>query len=301
MKKRKWILPLVIILLAAAVIVMGIYFYPAWRAAETLFGNRDSTCLTYELDIELDEEKLDADQVKVIDILAGLTGLGTESLYRFTVRGSVWEDIVHILVYPEGRSDPLIELYVNNDTCVINEAMFVNSIRNHIVEQNTILGYLLPVQENSVYMSMEQTEQLLGLDFGGIRAFEYPFAGTELTAGQYFAMLALMKREKTDDGEAFLMAGDGGEVRLEVPGSENSAGVRIRFSVQDPAEIPSRAEEFLTGIGVQLPAGQPQMLKRISGRLAFGEGSEIVMPTDYIDQDIIDLLSGIRELIQRLK
>ncbi len=299
MKKKKWIWLAVLCLLLALAAGAGIYFYPVWRWAKILTAHVDSARFTYELEIALDKEALEPEQEKLVEVLAKVTGYEVQALCHFTVGGSVWEDTIHMLFYPENSLEPIFELYIKDDTCVVNEAMFLNVIRNNLVGESGILNHLIPSQKENVYMTMEQIEQLLDMDLSSVCNIGHPFADKKFSAGQYFAAMALMSRTRQGDGELFEAVGEQGMVRLEGKGNDSLASMKIVFSIQDPGVVPPEIEALLSRIGTRLPVEKLRVLKAISGSIMLGEGSELSMPTNYIDQDIIDLLSGILGLTLR--
>lgn len=295
-KKKKRIFPILPLLLAAAIVCAGIYFYPLWRAAKVLEKHMDLAHFTYELDVELDREALGSEQVRLVETLAGLTGVRAEALYHFRIQGSVWEEKVYALLYPEGAAEPFVELYLGENVDVINEAMLYNVIRNNLLGQNALLSLLVPAQEGSVYMTLEQVERMFGVDLGGIRSFSMPSADGEITAVRCFIALAVMSREQQEDGERFTLEKERIQAGLELSDAEKDVPVTMRFLIREPAEALEENAAFLSKLGIKLPDEQLRMFKSVALRAVPGAGSEIVMPTEYVSQDIIDLIARIREL-----
>ena len=143
-KKKSYILPVILILLAAVVTGVGIYCYPKWKAAGRLQEGMTSACFSFELEVALDRQAMEAGQVEVLEKLARLTGFEEEAMFRFTVRGSVREDKIHGMFYPMGSEDPLIELYLSSDRDVINETLPYNTIRKNLVSRYGLLDYVMP-------------------------------------------------------------------------------------------------------------------------------------------------------------
>lgn len=256
----------------------------------------DLAHLSYELEVELDREALGSEQEKLLKTLAGLTGMQTEALYRFRIQGSVWEEKVHALIYPDGAAEPFVELYLGESGDVINEAMLYNIIRRNLLGQNALLNLLVPVQGESVYMTLEQVEQMFGVDLSGVRNFSLPTMEEKLSAWQCFIALAVMSREKQEDGERFALEREQVQIRLGVSAAEKEPPVSLEFCIEEPARVAAENADFLTGLGITVPDGQLGMLRSLSLRAVPGEGTEFVMPTEYVSQDIIDLIARIREL-----
>lgn len=299
MKKRKRIWWVVLIL---AVLAMGgafVHFYPAWRAAKILQEKMDFTHFSYEMEMELDKGQLSAGQVKMFRILGELLGVEEDGMYSFTVKGRVRGERIYALLYLKGAKEPLAEFYVGEEGIALNEAMVYNTIRNGLVEQYGALGRLMPEQKGNLYISLEQVEQMFGVELREICQFAFPAMDGRLTAGQYFAMLAVMERERIGEGNRFEIAKKRMKARLDISVAEESE-VRMRLEMQDPAKTLSQATPLLSRMGVRLPVERLRMLKNFSMTIAAGEGAEITMPTDYVEQGTINLIAEIRALIERL-
>lgn len=296
MKKGKWILSVVLMVLLAVIAGAGIHFYPVWKTAKMLGERQEPADFSYELAVELNKEELESGQVRVLEILAELTGVQQEAMYRFDIRGSVQADKIHALIYPQGAAEPLIELYLSDDGDVINEAMLYNAVRSHLLKDNGLLSLLVPIQEKNVFMSLEQVEQLFGIDLDRVKRFRLS-SGNQMTETQYFMMLAAMSHEKTEDGESFELAAEGIRIRYELSNEDSYHLAAVQYDIQDLAKVLGKEAELLSNMGINLSNEWLRALKSISIRTVTGEGQELVMPTEFVNQDIIDLISKIRELI----
>ncbi len=290
---------LALLLLLTGIAGAGIRFYPAWKAAKLLGKGQGTVNFSYELELELNKEELESGQVKVLEILAYLTGFPQEAMFHFDIRGSVWEDKIHALFYPQGAGEPLIELYLSDDTDVINEAMLYNAIRSHLLKDNAVLSFLVPVQEKEVFMSLEQVEQIFGIDLDRAKSFEVPF-GNQLTEKQYFFMLAAMAHKKTENGESFELSAEGIRIRYELSNEDSPYPASIQYDIKEPAKVLGEAE-LLSKAGINLSDERLRALKSISIRMILGEEQEVLMPTEFVNQDIIDLITKIRELFMSLE
>lgn len=297
MEKRKQILWAVVFLLAATLTGACLYCYPAWRAAKILQDKMDNSGFSYELQVELDWQNQPAGQRKAFRTLAKLTGIREESLYRLTIKGSTQEDRIHMTLYPEGETEPLAEFFFDNDSGVINETMLYNAIRSNLAGQYKVLEYLMPRQKENLYMTLEQVEQLLGMDFSAIRDFRLAMEDSEMTAKQYFVLLMAMKREAQEDGRRFARRTEDAELSIDVPSNPGGSAIVMRFRVQDPTETLSKGEWLLSWIGIEMPDVDFHALKSISVELSSDEEGTVAMPTDFVNQDIIDILSKVREWI----
>lgn len=294
MEKRKRILWAVAFLLAAALTGACLYCCPAWKAAKMLEDKMDNSGFSYELQVELDWERQPAGQRKAFETLAKLTGIREEALYRLTIKGRTQEDRIHMTIYPQGQTEPLAEFFFDGDSGVINETMLYNAIRGNLAGQHKMLEYLMPRQKENLYMTLEQVEQLLGMDFSGIRDFRLAMEDSEMTAKQYFVILMAMKRERQEGGRRFARKTEAADLSIDVPSDSGDSAVAMRFRVQDPAETLPKGEWLLSWIGIEMPDVDLHALKSISVALESDEDGTVAMPTDFVNQDIIDILSKVR-------
>ena len=205
MRIGKFILRTVLFLLLAAAVGAGLYLYPAWKAAKALGDEMELPCKAFVLEVELDRDAVPREQEKMLGMLAKLTGIPEDAMYRLSIEGSAMEGKVHLLICPDGRTEPLIELYLSDDMSVINETMLYSAIRGNLTEKLGLLDYLMPRQEETVYMTLEQVEQLFGADLSGIGDMRLPAPEKEIGAGEYFLLLAVMAREKSGNGYSFAL------------------------------------------------------------------------------------------------
>ena len=297
MKKKKYILLAVALLLIVITAGIGAHFYPRWKSAETLQNNLDFAHYSCELEAELDRKELSESQNNFIEILAKLMGLQEGDLYRLTVKENAWEDKLHILIYPKGTSEPLIELYSNGDATVVNETILYNAFRTRVVSQYPLLSYLMPEQEEDLYMTLEQVEQIFGIDLSAIHDFPLSFSDREFTAKHWFAMLASMSRKKQEDGNLFELVTEQVQVRFHISAGEDTSAVTIQFSVRDIKDTFADKKDLFSRIGMQMSDEQIRILKSFDMTLMSGEGKEFVMPTNLVNQSTVDLISEIRAKI----
>ena len=295
MKKRRFFKGVILLLVIAIILGMAWHFYPAWRAAKNLEENLNFGDFTYRLEVELNKEELESGQRKVLGILAEFTGFEEEAMYCYTITGSVWEDKIHALIYPKGAVEPLLELYLSEDLDVINEAMLYNVVRRNLLKENTLLNFLVPVQEKDMYMSLEQVEKLFDIDLSNAKTFSPPFENTEFTMIQYFLGLGAMAYEKDEKGESFRATTDQAQMNLRL--KEEGIVVEVMFSVEDPSEVLAENEKILKGLGFDLADERIRILKRFTVHAVSGDGRGFQMPTEFVSQDVIDAISGIRGLL----
>lgn len=341
---------IMLLLLLAIAVYLGIRLYPVWKAAAYLSENMDFAHYTYELEVELDQEEMQREQGRLLEILAAVTGFEPEAMCRLTVRGSVWEDTIHALIYPGGMEgvqateSPLIELYLGSDTDVVNETYIYNAVRNHLAEKVRLLGLVMPEQNEMLYMTLEQVEQIFGLDLKGVRDFSLQTDGEGIGAGQYFIMLALMSREKAAEGSSFTLETEQVGLEVTVPEGDSADTVsapvlrlhmeqvhsmeevhsieevhpmkdehsmedggstdggfsgKILHSIKELAGLDGKVDQIFSQMGFPVSGEQLAVVKSFSVTIEPG-GNEIIMPTNFVNQTVVELISRIRELVMML-
>lgn len=301
MKEKKkhyggWIFLLLFLAVTAGVCI---YFYPVWKAAGILKENMDAPCFTYEMEVELNGAGLEEGQRKLLENLGKLTGFGERSLFSLTVRGSVWEDKIHALIYPKGAQEPLLELYLGEDADILNETLPYNTIRGNLTEKYGILDHIMPAEMEAVYMTLEQLEDIFELDLSRVRDFRLPDPGGQRSRAVYFMLLAFMNREEVQEGSSFAKSlGPEAWLRIELA-RENDPAV-IRLEMRNPGEVLAGKEKLLERLGISLPSEQLTQLNSISAVIRPGRGEAFSFPTRMIDQKKVDLIVGIRDFIRKI-
>ena len=298
-RKKRYALRVMLFLLAAVIAGAGLYLYPAWKAAKIL---RDRMALPYssfEIEVELDRERVPEEQKEMFGTLARLTGLREEAVYRLSVRGAAVEDKVHLMIYPDGEEEPLLEFYLSNDMSVINETILYNAIRSNLTGQFGLLEYLMPGQEETQYMTLEQAEQLFGVEISGLDRFRLSGADRSITAKGYFLMLAVMSREELADGCRFALETEQIVLGFDVAEEErDGAATRMRLQIKNLPEVLARGDRLLSLLGDWLPWENLQGLKSLSMTLTRSDEGTISVPANLVNQETIETLSKIRAWIQ---
>lgn len=333
----KYVRRIMLLLLLAIAVYLGIRLYPVWKAAVYLSENMDFAHYTYELEVELDQEEMQREQGRLLEILAAVTGFEPEAMCRLTVRGSVWEDTIHALIYPGGMEEvhstenPLIELYLGSDIDVVNETYIYNAVRNHLAEKVRLLGLVMPEQNEMLYMTLEQVEQIFGLDLKGVRDFSLQKDGEGIGAGQYFIMLALMSREKAAEGSSFTLETEQVGLEVTVPEGDSADTVsapvlrlhmkkvlskdehsmedggsteggfsgKILHSIKELAGLDGKVDQIFSQMGFPVSGEQLAVVKSLSVTIE-PAGNEIIMPANFVNQTVVELISRIRELVMML-
>ena len=155
----------------------------------------------------------------------------------------------------------------------------------------------MPEQEEDLYMTLEQGEQIFGVDLSSIHDFPLSFSDREFTTKRWFVMLASMSAKKQEDGNLFELVTEQVQVRFHISAGEDTSAVTMQFSVRDIKDTFAKRKELFSKIGVQMSDEQMRILKSYDMTLMSGEGEEFVMPTNLVNQSTVDLISGIRAKI----
>ena len=300
MRIGKFILRALLFLLLATAAGAALYLYPTWKAAKALGDGMELPCKAFGLEVELDREAVSQEQEKMLGLLARLTGMPEDAIYRFSVQGSALEGKSHLLIYPDGRTEPLIELYLSDEISVINETMLYEAIRGNLAEKFGLLDYLMPRQEEMLYMTLEQVEQLFDMDLSGIGDMRLPAPGKEIRAKEYFLMLAVMAREKSGNGYSFALEREQMSLGCDVA---DGGGATMRLRIEDPAQALAKADGLLSWLGKALPWEGPvreglQGVKSLSVTLTPQEDGSLTIPTNLVGQDTINILTNIRAWVR---
>ena len=292
----KVILVLVLLLLIGAAGVV-IRFYPIYSAAGYMSQELTFQEFGYQMVVSVDREELDSSQRKVLDTLAELTGTSREAMYQLTISGEVDGDIIHARVYPEGWTEPLLELYLSDGADVVNGAMLYGAVREHLCGQNKALELVMPVWDDREYVSLEQVEEMLGVDLSSARRFRLSFRNQNLSRWKCFGILLLTERVKTEAGEGFLFREEGLEAGIWLNRHDDEP-VSLAIRMSEPAEVLGELQSRFAEAGISLGGDGLRILDEVSLTADMEEVS-LEVPDDLISQNTVEVIKGIRMIIQK--
>ena len=278
---------------AALLLVLGIFGYPHWKAAKLLKEHFNPARVDYTLEVQLLEEQMTDDQKQFVDVLSMLTGIDTENFYKLHLEGTTWDGIVEVQVFPDGQENPLFELYLSDESDVMNGAMFYQTVRANLSGGNALIERLLPKWEDHTYVTLEQAEQIFGIDLSAVRNFSLPQIKEPSTASRFTALLA-MKRENGDNEVTYAAEKAGAAVKLVLPEEKN---VTVEFDVPNLQETLTAINEKAS---LSIDAEQFVLVGQLSGTVSGAGQEELSVPEDCISQDTVEILEGVRVLIQEL-
>lgn len=278
---------------AALLLVLGIFCYPHWKAAKLLKEHFNPERVGYTLEVQLLEEQMTDDQKQFVDVLSMLTGINTENFYKLHLKGTTWDGIVEVQVFPDGQENPLFELYLSDESEVMNGAMFYQTVRANLSGGNALIERLLPKWEDHTYVTLEQAEQIFGIDLSAVRNFSLPQIKEPSTSSWFMALLA-MKRENGDNEVTYAAEKAGAAVKLVLPEEGN---VTVEFDVPNLQETLTAINEKAS---LSIDTEQFVLVGQLSGTVSAAGQEELSVPEDCISQDTVEILEGVRVLIQEL-
>lgn len=278
---------------AALLLVLGIFCYPHWKAAKLLKEHFNPERVGYTLEVQLLEEQMTDDQKQFVDVLSMLTGIDTENFYKLHLEGTTWDGIVEVQVFPDGQENPLFELYLSDESEVINGAMFYQTVRANLSGGNALIERLLPKWEDHTYVTLEQAEQIFGIDLSAVRNFSLPQI-KELSTSSWFMALLAMKRENGDNEVIYAAEKAGAAVKLVLPEEGN---VTVEFDLPNLQETLTAINEKAS---LSIDTEQFVLVGQLSGTVSAAGQEELSVPEDCISQDTVEILEGVRVLIQEL-
>ena len=278
---------------AALLLVLGIFCYPHWKAAKLLKEHFNPERVGYTLEVQLLEEQMTDDQKQFVDVLSMLTGINTENFYKLHLEGTTWDGIVEVQVFPDGQENPLFELYLSDESEVMNGAMFYQTVRANLSGGNALIERLLPKWEDHTYVTLEQSEQIFGIDLSAVRNFSLPQIKEPSTSSWFMALLA-MKRENGDNEVTYAAEKAGAAVKLVLPEEGN---VTVEFDLPNLQETLTAINEKAS---LSIDTEQFVLVGQLSGTVSAAGQEELSVPEDCISQDTVEILEGVRVLIQEL-
>lgn len=290
----KIFLTLLLLLLAIAAGLV-IYFYPVYKAAGYMAGNLNFRKLDFCVEVRIDRKELSKRQNILIDTLAEITGMTGEEMCHLTIKGNVDGDVIYASIYPEGKADPLTELYLSDNLDVINGAMLYGVMRENFCRQNAVLDYLFPVWEDHKYMSLKQAEDMFGVDLSDLRDFTLPFGDRKLSRPEYFFILASMHREENASGDGFSFHMDGMNATIWL-----REQIICNIRMEEPADTLEEINQKLSVAGIRLRGDKLRILDFLSVTAEVDENTSLQVPDDLVSQNMVDIVKGIRAVIKEL-
>lgn len=301
MKKGKIVLIVFLVILLLLGGFLFLRFYPAWKAAKVMEDRTDLAHFTYELELELNKEELPKQYVEIFSSIAEIAKVDEDDLYHLTAKGTVWEDITYVQIYFEDQNESLVEMYLSDEIDVINESKIYKAVRGNLVGRSELLAMLIPEGEDNVYMTLEQANQLFGIDLSGIADFSVPFTEMEFEQKEYFLALAVLSRKKHDNSDLFALDMERIQLGIDVPKTDTASLVEVHAAMQEPSVALTEVAELVAkvGVDVEIPTEELKVIKSLNLDAVPEDAQKPTMPTNFISQETINVLSEIAALIEQ--
>ncbi len=255
--------------LLLVLLVLAVWLIPLVRTVFLIRGMAKSEGFQYEAAVEIEEENLSKQQKDIIRLLSwALTGKENAGM-SWEITGRMSEGLVYGKVFCQGSSEPVTELYLDQDEAFVNLEMFYDSIRDNVLRQQPFLGNLFPEWEYGAFLSSRQAEEIFQIDL------KEWFRPQELTETQTYSvrellgLLLKLKRQKGPGGERqFVLEARDYQAVLEIAKKEQAPLLKVLVS--------DRTES--------------KEVSAYTGTFIFRKTEEIVLPDSKIeDEDIRQL------------
>lgn len=331
-KILKVILCLLLLGLAAGAVLLGLRFYPAYKGAGFLQNHMSLRNLTFDLTVTLSEERFTEEQRKFVSALSEISGIEQQDLSVLQLQGAVYGKDVYVKIMPRGWNEPLTELYLGEEADLVNAAMLYRAVQENLSGKYAAAEFLMPQWKGGEYVSLEQAEQMFGLDLSAAKTFEPATYEELLSFWNCFLMLAVMDSGKNEAGEATFTAAITKDILLNGAGTDPSymelenadfAGqgaetAKIQITLEETGETPAvsingavadmpgflkQADALLAKVGAEHSFSEKkglQNIQKIDGSIVAGNALEIRWPDSLVQQETVEKIATIRSLIQEL-
>lgn len=111
-------------------------------------------------------------------------------------------------------------------------------------------------------------------------------------------MLTAMSEKKEDKSHVFELLTEKVSLYWTLEEAEGVVSVKMLLEIEDVAETMAENEELFSRFGFPVPAGQSEMVKNLTVVIMPGKGSDIAMPENLVNQEIIDGIVKVRDWIR---
>lgn len=299
MKKKKhtgvvFLVVLLIILAIAAVVFCKIF--PVWKDAGIISSELDFQHTAFELKLDLNQEAFSENGSQLLEAYAKLMDLEEDSLHKLTLKGETDGAIIHTFVYPDGVEEPVLEFYLSDEIDVINGAMIYNSFHDNLVKKSPLVGYLLPVWEENEYVTLEQLEQLFDLEFKEAKEFDAGAFPDTIPEKYLFGIMMALSKEKENGNRLYTYRGE--DIDLSLVIGEDKSLVNLELSVEHPQQamddLRAKSEKYNIDLNMQADF---ENFEKVEIKLNPAGSCNLEVPTDQINQTMVDVIAGLRSLI----
>lgn len=217
MKRKSLVIGIAAVILSIVLLCASIFVFPLLRAARTLHRVTSAECVDYKLNITFNQDRLSEKQEQFLKIISRIFEVEEYSCMSWNVNGYMSGAQGYAEVFCAGLDGPVTDVYFSEDRIIVNARMFYEALQGNFSSAHPILGRLLPEWKYSDYISLEQIEEIFGVDIKGMFRLDMPkeLSGTNIWNGML--MLSRMERKKGENGaQRFEIDWNGYQTKLEI-------------------------------------------------------------------------------------
>lgn len=164
-KKKHWVLRILCLLLAAALIVAAVLAIRILPIARRLQSALTAQNCAITAQAELNRSRLTTDQQKLLETLSQLTGLEDIEWNSLTLQGGYDGNAIRLAVCG-GQGTQLTQLYLTQDCQAVDMHAIYDRAYSHLTGEIGLLALMLPQWGFEDYISLQQLEHAFELELG---------------------------------------------------------------------------------------------------------------------------------------
>lgn len=306
-KKKSKSKGIVLAIILILIIGVGIFAYmkitTAKKEAQILANRLVFDSFDYKAKVELNPEKLDSNLSNTLRLLSHIAGIEEDDMYNLNVKGTVDGGVIRAEIYPQGASKPLVELYLSDGEDYVNGKILYENMTSRIIEKSPLAALIIPKWNETEYISLSQSERLLGSDMSRIKNFKVPLQNVKLPGNVCQLLLSLMSRTENGNLVKYTLntAILGGSGTVEIEWDESSEeGVVLRLNdLENPAQLVESINKKLEGLNKKVSIGNLGMLEKITLEIQTNEATKFIPPVTVVSEGLIEKLITIVEMIRQ--
>lgn len=198
--KKKYVIISIVGVIAAVIVLVGIWMFPLFRVAATLHSALHAESHDYQVAVTLNKEILSEQQRQFLSLMPWVLGIEEDDCLEWGVAGKISEGCGYAKLYGGGLQKPITDVYFKDDQIMVNAKMLYQSLQENILEEHPMLGSLLPEWKYGDYISLEQIEKIFEVDIEEIFREHNSFELSERSFWEIWGMLRRMERKEDKDG-----------------------------------------------------------------------------------------------------
>lgn len=198
--KKKYVVISIVGIVAAVIVLLGIWMFPLLRVAATLHSALHAESYDFQVAVTLNKEILSEQQRQFLALMPWVLGIEEDDCLEWSVTGNISEGSGYAKLYGGGLQEPITDVYFRDDQIMVNIKMLYQSLQKNILEEHPMLGSLLPGWEYGDYISLDQIEEIFAVDIEEIFRDHSSFELSGQSFWEVWNMLRGMERKEDKDG-----------------------------------------------------------------------------------------------------